>query len=94
VTDGGQDAIARACGLGVLRTAALGDRLVVRVHHGGGARDALGPLVARSSSSVTIETRRGLVVVALDDVVAAKPVPPPPPRRERAGSGGVPGTTP
>ncbi|MFS2075194.1 hypothetical protein, partial [Curtobacterium sp. CT11-133] len=73
----GQDAIARALALGVLRDAAVGDRLVVRAHHGGGAQDALGVLVARTSSSVTIDTRRGPVEVALADVVAAKPVPPP-----------------
>ncbi|MDR6572560.1 hypothetical protein J2X60_001200 [Curtobacterium sp. 320] len=79
----GQDAIARALALGVLRDAAVGDRLVVRAHHGGGAQDALGVLVARTSSSVTIDTRRGPVEVALADVVAAKPVPPPPPPRPR-----------
>ncbi|MFS2030678.1 hypothetical protein ACEN85_11270, partial [Curtobacterium sp. CT11-45] len=66
----GQDAIARALALGVLRDAAVGDRLVVRAHHGGGAQDALGVLVARTSSSVTIDTRRGPVEVALADVVA------------------------
>ncbi|MGN6408785.1 MAG: hypothetical protein ACTHMH_10580, partial [Curtobacterium sp.] len=74
----GQDAIARALALGVLRDTAIGDRLVVRAHDGDGARDALGVLVARNSSSVTIDTRRGPVEVALADVVAAKPVPPPP----------------
>ncbi|WP_229087063.1 hypothetical protein [Curtobacterium sp. GD1] len=79
----GQDAIARALALGVLRDAAVGDRLVVRAHHGGGAQDALGVLVARTASSVTIDTRRGPVEVALADVVAAKPVPPPPAPRPR-----------
>jgi len=78
-----QDAIARALALGVLRDAAVGDRLVVRAHHGGGAQDALGVLVARTASSVTIDTRRGPVEVALADVVAAKPVPPPPAPRPR-----------
>lgn len=81
--DSGQDAIARALALGVLRDAEVGDRLVVRAHDGGGARDALGVLVARTASSVTIDTRRGPVEVPLADVVAAKPVPPTPrpPRR-------------
>jgi hypothetical protein len=79
----GQDAIARALALGVLRDAAVGDRVVVRAHHGGGAQDALGVLVARTASSVTIDTRRGPVEVALADVVAAKPVPPPPAPRPR-----------
>ncbi|WP_217637346.1 hypothetical protein [Curtobacterium sp. MCBA15_016] len=79
----GQDAIARALALGVLRDAAVGDRLVVRAHHGGGAQDALGVIVARTASSVTIDTRRGPVEVALADVVAAKPVPPPPAPRPR-----------
>lgn len=79
----GQDAIARALALGVLRDAGLGDRLVVRAHDGGGARDALGVLVGRTATSVTIDTRRGPVEVALADVVAAKPVPPPPAPRPR-----------
>ncbi|MCC8909301.1 hypothetical protein JSX79_15740 [Curtobacterium sp. GD1] len=57
--------------------------MVVRAHHGGGAQDALGVLVARTASSVTIDTRRGPVEVALADVVAAKPVPPPPAPRPR-----------
>ncbi|WP_439691193.1 hypothetical protein ACRQ4B_09495 [Curtobacterium sp. SP.BCo] len=85
MTDSGQDAIARAHALAVLRDAVVGDRLVVRAHHGGGARDALGVLVARTVASVTIDTRRGPVEVPLADVVAAKPVPPPPaPRARRA----------
>ncbi|WFR65901.1 hypothetical protein P9139_12220 [Curtobacterium flaccumfaciens] len=42
MTESGQDALARALALGVLRDAAVGDRLVVRAHHGEGARDALG----------------------------------------------------
>ncbi|MFJ2980651.1 hypothetical protein ACIPEP_17525 [Curtobacterium sp. NPDC087082] len=79
----GQDAIARALALGVLRDAAVGDRVVVRAHHGGGAQDALGVIVARTASAVTIDTRRGPVEVALADVVAAKPVPPPPAPRPR-----------
>jgi len=83
VTDDGQDAIARAQALVVLQRATIGDRLVVRAHHGGGARDALGDLVARTSSAVTIDTRRGPVEVRLADVVAAKPVPPPPAPRPR-----------
>ena len=78
----GPDAIARARALTVLHDAALGDRLVVRAHHGDGARDALGTLLARTHDSVTIDTRRGPVEVALVNVVAAKPVPPPPLRRE------------
>jgi len=81
VEDSGQDAIARALALGVLREAVIGDRLVVRAHDGGGARDALGVLVARTATSLTIDTRRGLVEVQLADVVAAKPVPPPPASR-------------
>ena len=85
MTETGQDAIARAHALGVLRDAAIGDRLVVRAHHGGGARDALGVLVDRATDTVVIDTRRGPVEVALADVVAAKPVPPPPaPRSRRA----------
>ncbi|MFJ4220870.1 hypothetical protein [Curtobacterium luteum] len=74
-------AVARALALGVLHDAALGDRVVVRAHHGEGARDALGELVARTATTVTVDTRRGPVEVALADVVAAKPVPPPPSRR-------------
>lgn len=71
-------ALARALALGVLHDAELGDRLVVRAHHEDGARDALGELVGRTDTTVTIDTRRGRVEVALADVVAAKPVPPPP----------------
>ncbi|MDM7885107.1 hypothetical protein [Curtobacterium citri] len=79
-----QDALARALALGVLRDAAIGDRLVVRARHGDGARDALGTLASRSATTVTIDTRRGPDEVPLADVVAAKPVPPPPaPRRPR-----------
>ncbi|MFS0730127.1 hypothetical protein ABC270_08620 [Curtobacterium sp. 1P10AnD] len=74
-------ALARALALGVLHDAELGDRLVVRAHHEDGARDALGELVGRTDTTVTIDTRRGAVEVALADVVAAKPVPPPPARR-------------
>lgn len=73
-------AVARARALGVLHDAAIGDRLVVRAHHGSGARDALGVLVARAADAVTIDTRRGPVEVALADVIAARPVPPAPPR--------------
>ncbi|NUU13815.1 ferrous iron transport protein A [Curtobacterium pusillum] len=76
--------MARAHALGVLRDAAVGERLVVRTHHGDGAQDALGVLVARTPATVTIDTRRGPVELALADVVAAKPVPPPPsPRPSR-----------
>ena len=71
-------ALARALALGVLHDAELGDRLVVRAHHEDGARDALGELVGRTDTTVTIDTRRGPVEVTLADVVAAKPVPPPP----------------
>lgn len=78
MSTGEQAAIARARALGVLHDAAIGDRLVVRAHHGDGAQDALGDLVARSPDTVTIDTRRGPVEVRLADVVAAKPVPPPP----------------
>ncbi|MEK6343699.1 MULTISPECIES: hypothetical protein [Curtobacterium] len=74
-------AVARALAMRVLHDAELGDRLVVRAHHGSGARDALGELVGRSGTTVTIDTRRGPVEVALADVVAAKHVPPPPARR-------------
>ncbi|MDK8172569.1 hypothetical protein LQK89_06435 [Curtobacterium sp. C1] len=76
-------ALARARALAVLAAAAPGDRLVVRAHHGDGARDALGELVARTPTTVSIATRRGTVVVPLDAVVAAKPVPPPPAPRPR-----------
>ena len=78
-----QAGIARALALGLLRDAELGERVVVRAHEAGGARDALGDLVARTADSVTVDTRRGLVEVALEDVVAAKRVPPPPPPRPR-----------
>lgn len=78
-----QDALARALALGVLSDAALGDRLVVRARHGDGAQDALGTLTARTTDTVTIETRRGSLEVRLADVVAAKPVPPPPAPRPR-----------
>lgn len=77
----GQERVARALALRVLASVAVGERIVVRAHAGDGARDALGELVARTSDSVTVDTRRGLVEVALADVVAAKRVPPPPPRR-------------
>jgi hypothetical protein len=83
VTANGQEAIARARALGVLRDAAIGDRLVVRAHRGEGAADALGTLVARTADAVTIDTRRGPVEVALAAVVAAKHVPPPPAPRTR-----------
>ncbi|KTR20145.1 hypothetical protein NS330_06805, partial [Curtobacterium citreum] len=53
---------ARARALAVLLAAAPGDRLVVRAHHGDGARDALGELVARTPTTVSIATRRGTVV--------------------------------
>ncbi|RDH96939.1 hypothetical protein DEU32_108106 [Curtobacterium sp. AG1037] len=76
-------ALARARALAVLAAAAPGDRLVVRAHHGDGARDALGELVARTPTTVSIATRRGTVVVPLDVVVAAKSVPPPPAPRPR-----------
>jgi hypothetical protein len=76
----GADSAARARGLGVLRQATLGTRLVVRSRDGSGAIDALGELVARTEHSVTIETRRGRAEVALDDVIAARVVPPPPVR--------------
>ncbi|WP_420367331.1 hypothetical protein [Curtobacterium sp. L1-20] len=83
MTANGQEAIARARALGVLRDAAIGDRLVVRAHRGEGAADALGTLVARTADAVTIDTRRGPVEVALAAVVAAKHVPPPPAPRTR-----------
>lgn len=80
-----QATLARAAALGVLRAAAPGDRLVVRARLGDGAQDALGTLVDRTATAVTIDTRRGTVEVLLDDVVAAKRVPPPPaPRSRRA----------
>ncbi|PZE68966.1 hypothetical protein [Curtobacterium sp. MCBD17_021] len=78
-----QAALARARALAALDGAELGDRLVVRAHHGDGARDALGELTDRTADTVTIATRRGPVTVRRSDVVAAKPVPPPPPRRAR-----------
>ena len=81
MSTGEQAAIARARALGVLHDAVIGDRLVVRAHHGDGAQDALGDLVARTPDTVTIATRRGPVELRLDDVAAAKPVPPPPPPR-------------
>ncbi|MGN8050519.1 hypothetical protein ACTJKO_12605 [Curtobacterium sp. 22159] len=80
---GQQDALARTHALGVLRSASIGDRLVVRARDGDGARDALGTLTARSALRVTIDTRRGPVEVAFVDVLAAKPVPPPPAPRTR-----------
>lgn len=69
--------------LALLATAPIGTRLVVRAHHGDGARDALGTLVARTDTICTVRTRREDVDIALAAVVAARPVPPPPPPRER-----------
>ncbi|MGW4486801.1 putative acetyltransferase [Amycolatopsis sp. NPDC004368] len=65
----------------------LGTRVVVRFRVEGGFTDALGPLVARDSTTCTVETRRGPVVVPLASVVAAKPVPPAPPRRRPKSAG-------
>jgi hypothetical protein len=76
--------------LDFLATAPLGTRVVVRAHHGSGARDALGELVARTDPaapdalrSCTVRTKREEVEILLADVVAAKPVPPPPAPRAR-----------
>ena len=69
----------------LLREVPLGTRVVVRYRIEGGFTDALGNLVARDSSTCTVETRRGPVVVAFDAVVLAKPVPPPPVRKPGGG---------
>jgi hypothetical protein len=73
----------RARAIAFLAQVPLGDRVVVRAHHGDGARDALGQLVERTATTCTVRTRREDVRIALHDVIAAKPVPPPPVRRRR-----------
>jgi hypothetical protein len=65
----------------VIVASELGTRLVVRYRIDGGATDALGYLREKTSTTCTIETRRGDCEVRLADVVAAKPVPEPPARR-------------
>ncbi|WP_105033734.1 putative acetyltransferase [Cryobacterium aureum] len=71
-----------------LADAPLGTRVVVRCRIPGGYTDALGFLRGRSAASVSVETKRGLVMLAMADVVAAKEVPPAPePRGRRGGPG-------
>ncbi len=67
----------------LLREVPLGTRVVVRYRIEGGLTDALGELVARDSTTCTVDTRRGPVVVEFAAVTLAKPVPPPPVRRSR-----------
>ena len=66
-----------------LADAPLGTRVVVRTRIAGGYTDALGFLRGRSAVSVSVETKRGLVILAMADVVAAKLVPPAPEQRPR-----------
>ena len=66
-----------------LADAPLGTRVVVRTRIPGGFTDALGFLRGRSASSVSVETKRGLVTLLMHDVVAAKEVPPAPAPRWR-----------
>lgn len=82
--------------VGLLRSLALGSRVVVRSRlddhgDGGGPRltDALGYLRRLDDGECVIETKRGDVLLRLADVVAAKEVPPPPsPRSGRVSGGG------
>ena len=59
-------------------------RVVVRRRIEHGVTDALGDLVAMDAKTVSILTRRGLVVIDRAAVVAAKEVPPKPSRRGAA----------
>lgn len=59
-------------------------RAVVRRRIEHGVTDALGDLVAMDDNTVSVLTRRGLVVIDRADVVAAKEVPPKPSRRGAA----------
>ena len=61
-----------------------GMRAVVRRRLEHGVTDALGDLVAMDADTVSILTRRGLVVIDRATVVAAKEVPPKPSRRGAA----------
>lgn len=61
-----------------------GMRVVVRRRIEHGVTDALGDLVALDANTVSILTRRGLVVIDRTAVVAAKEVPPKPSRRGAA----------
>ena len=61
-----------------------GMRVVVRRRIEHGVTDALGDLVAADANTVSILTRRGLVVIDRAAVVAAKEVPPRPSRRGAA----------
>lgn len=61
-----------------------GMRAVVRRRIEHGVTDALGDLVAMDADTVSILTRRGLVVIDRAAVVAAKQVPPKPSRRGAA----------
>lgn len=61
-----------------------GMRAVVRRRLEHGVTDALGDLVAMDADTVSILTRRGLVVIDRATVVAAKAVPPRPSRRGAA----------
>jgi len=58
-----------------------GMRAVVRQRIEHGVTDAVGDLVAMDADTVSIRTRRGLVVIERAAVVAAKEVPPRPSRR-------------
>lgn len=66
-----------------LRGATPGIRVVVRLHEGAGATDALGNLVSTDDDGCVISTTRGEVRVTFDSVIAAKPVPAAPPPRPR-----------
>jgi hypothetical protein len=72
-------------GIGFLRAAPMGTRVVVRYRlHGEaeGATDVLGYLSAVDATDCVIAAAKGLVTVSLADVIAAKEIPPPPaPRR-------------
>ncbi len=60
--------------------------MVVRYRVEGGLTDALGDLMSRDATGVTVMTRSGPVTIKYDDVQLAKAVPPPPaPRSRRAG---------
>lgn len=71
----------------------IGARVVVRARldprrhapfDGPSMTDAVGTLVARTDTDVTVSTRQGDVVIARDRIVAAKQIPPKPSRRGAA----------
>lgn len=66
--------------LSILPDVPLGTRVVVRylIEEGARATDALGVLIARDETTLTVETRRGPVEVEQAEVVIAKVVPPTP----------------